>query len=632
MPPKPKSGGSARPRSQPQRSSRPNTSIKKNLVADSTKPPQVEELPRVWLQLEEHNAYTDPHAPLPLDPYDEASQLVAPRGSQLHELLESDERASSQFAQELARMHGEFARHEQDMTSMVKYLEAEIRRKDLMCERLQSQKADFTEMHQAELERMRQQFERTATFMERIFMQKEEELMEKNTQLDKQIRGMSDLAELRSSLSSELAATKQQIFSNERAHKLSLDQLEKKFLAAREGLQREASERIAQARAAYKMEVGSELESESEIVRKLNEELIQSLKTHEERSDSMAREHAERLARIAQLKQSMELAQGQQEEYQNKHSKQQKTIEKLTKENEELQRTLENELAHQQRMQVESEQRYQSHVQPLQHELDAARQRALQVDDEHRKLRRVARRQLQCRREMETFFLAAIDETRQTARLRENIRKKENNLLESAKRRHLTLPSTIRNKIPPLPQIQGSTVALPPPSSISPSLSDLPLSDRECVLRLLYSKVSGIPCALTKQLPAHSFDMETYERMMAQIVEAERLSHQAANATLTASTSNKTLEQRQVVEASKSAEVDASTNANATLPRLTDGKPVLPPLALPQLPTPSSQQTYDSTFITTNFPPDTDEDEDDDDDDLQLSIVNIDDLTMVRDK
>src|SRR4051812_13075663 len=77
----------------------------------------------------------DPVMPLHtllLEPYDESKQLLAPRGIELRSLLEEDERLSAAYTGELGRLQNELNKKTKDTTDMVKYLEAEVRRKDLM--------------------------------------------------------------------------------------------------------------------------------------------------------------------------------------------------------------------------------------------------------------------------------------------------------------------------------------------------------------------------------------------------------------------------------------------------------------------------------------------------------------------
>ena len=68
------------------------------------------------------------------------------------------------------------------------------------------------------------------------------------------ITQVTDLAlfrKMRGELASELESTKEIIHKNERKHKAHLDDLERKFVAARQRLEQEANDKIAQSRKVF---------------------------------------------------------------------------------------------------------------------------------------------------------------------------------------------------------------------------------------------------------------------------------------------------------------------------------------------------------------------------------------------
>lgn len=451
--------------------------------------------------------------PLPLGEYDEKKQIEAPKGHVLRELLEEDERLTAAYTGELGRLQAELQRKTKDTTDMVKYLEAEVRRKDLMSKRMTKQLTDLGENHTADLTMMRRQFENTCKYMEKIFLEKEKQIMDKNALLEAQIKALSDLQAARTALATELEQTKSVIFSNERTHKLQLDELEKRFLAARDGLQREAAGRIAQSRATYKMEVGRELEQESTAVRLENEKLRERLRTHEVTSDRLQKSHASFTQRIHSLKQDLELRQQQNEEYLRKSLRQNKAIEELTKAAKAAEEELISSLRQREENRLKKEQQHEMALAPLQRALQLARNQGDAIDAENRSLRRKAKRCLQEKRETSEFFLRALEETRENLKRKKELQRREKELLQQAQLRELTLPASLRTK---LPFIHSSSQA----SGESPyggqnvftnpnalDLGDLTLEDREKVLRLLYAKIAHIPSGITVTLPQHSFDI-----------------------------------------------------------------------------------------------------------------------------
>merc|ERR1712054_405787 len=95
---------------------------------------------------------------------------------------------------------------------------------------------------------LKKQFEDTLKRVEKIFLHKEQQLLNKIKQLMKEVADLSLYQKMRHDLAKELEITKQTIQKNEMRHKQQLDALEKKFLAAKDSLQHEAAERIAHSR------------------------------------------------------------------------------------------------------------------------------------------------------------------------------------------------------------------------------------------------------------------------------------------------------------------------------------------------------------------------------------------------
>ena len=481
-------------------------------VPAASLPPQLSELPVSW-EDPTLNRAIDPAVALPLEPYDESAALKAPSGEALHALLEEDEKASAAYTADLARMTSQLSKHTSDTTDMVRYLEAEIRRKDLMAKRMQRQMDDLRTTHAQDLQAMSQQFDQTCKFMEKLFLDKESQMLNLTQKLEGEIQGMEGLAAQRRQIAQELEETKLLIFKNERAHKLQLDELEKRFLAARDGLQQEAAARITHSRANYKLEVGRELESESAAVRAENARLKHTLKLHESTSDALQHAHQSLTARIYSLKQDLELRNQMNEEYRSKSQRQQKRIAAATQTTQEMEAQLLAEMKKAAEKKERRETNAQARAAPLHEAIAVAREEAAAADRANSSLRRAARRALRARQEVDAFFLSAIEETRASIARREAIQKKEKALLQAAKLRELTLPVSLRSKLPFIHSAQSGasegifTSSQSDSAAGSQSISDLTLSDRSKLLRLLYAKIAHIPSGLTMRMPEHSFSL-----------------------------------------------------------------------------------------------------------------------------
>ena len=150
-------------------------------------PASLTDLPVSWDDASFSRATIDPAVSLPLEPYNEAAELRAVRGAALHELLAEDEASSAAYSAELARLSSRLSSHTSSTTDMVTYLEAEIRRKDLMGKRMARQLEDMHRTHTDDLQALAKHANQTAKYMERIFMDKEKQMMDANTKLEEQV-------------------------------------------------------------------------------------------------------------------------------------------------------------------------------------------------------------------------------------------------------------------------------------------------------------------------------------------------------------------------------------------------------------------------------------------------------------
>lgn len=559
----------------------------------------------------------DPPVPLPLEPYDESLQLRAPRGTELRRELEVSERVSNEVSGELGRLKMELSRKMKETTEMVKYLEAEVRRKDLMAKRMEKQLKDLEETHSSDLHMMERQFENTCKYMEKIFMEKERQILEKNMTLDKQIKDLAEFQAMRTSLANELEQTKLTIFKNERSHKLQLDELEKKFLSARDGLQREAAARIANSRATYKLEVGKELEAESTAVRLENEKLRDRLRTHEATSDRLQKQHQNLTTRIHELKQDLELRNQQNEEYLKKSLHQTRTINTLTEEVKTSEDTLLRRLREQDESRKSKAESHRAALLPLQQELIEVQSQSKSADRQHARLRREGQRLLREKEDTSRFFLEALQETRRNQERKKALQKKERQLLQQAQLRELTLPPSLRTRLPFIhgggggSEVGGGTDATRLFDQSTLAMGDLTLDEREKVLRLLYAKISHIPSSITMTLPAHSFDIQ-----LANATPPDRL--QQAHTTMPASNALSQAQSRALTPSTNApiaGALSAGVDSHAML---------MPPESQqqqqqqPDAPAAPSSYDHDMTFLT-NMQPDDDDDDDGDDDDGSTS-------------
>jgi len=220
---------------------------------------------------------------------------------------------------------------------------------------------------------------------------------------------------------------------------LQLDELEKKFLSARDVLQKEAAERIAYSRSTYKQEVGKELEQESHNVRNENKNLHIHLKIHEMTSDRLQKRYGEVKGRIVSLKRDVELNVQKEKEYKMKDEKRDNIINELSKETNALEEELMKQIQAYNTQRTHLSLQHTQQLTPLTSSLQNKRLHAEKVDKENKKLRKMAKKILRSKKEMEIFFLSALQQVRESIKLKKQLHNQETALLQAAKLRELTL-------------------------------------------------------------------------------------------------------------------------------------------------------------------------------------------------
>ena len=156
----------------------------------------------------------------------------------------------------LATLQSTLTQSETDSTDVLKYLENEVRRKDILTKQLAR---EIRELHARQVEERaekQEQYAQEIQELERTFSQKESQLLDLNRLRHQEHSDLLLFARIRPELLSELSQTKRVILKNTQRHSLQMEDLEKKFLAARKRLMEESTTRIAEARKAYKVCAG----------------------------------------------------------------------------------------------------------------------------------------------------------------------------------------------------------------------------------------------------------------------------------------------------------------------------------------------------------------------------------------
>ena len=181
----------------------------------------------------------------------------------------------------VSALQAQLRQSEQDSTDVVRYLEQEVRRKDSVTKRLTREIRELHAAQLAEKEGRNKTYAAEIAAMEQSFARAEKELLDLNRLRHQEHNDLLLFGRIRTELLGELAGTKRVILRNQKRHELQMSDLEQKFLAARTRLLQESSARIEASRAAYKEEVGRELDLESKWIQVENEKMGQELAFHQ---------------------------------------------------------------------------------------------------------------------------------------------------------------------------------------------------------------------------------------------------------------------------------------------------------------------------------------------------------------
>lgn len=234
-----------------------------------------------------------------------------------------------EYAKNIDTLQADAHKRDEDTLDMVHYLEQEVKRKQSANKKLEKHLQDLEAQQIEDRKEMKERFQAALEKAERLFLQKEAQLLESNAKLRKQVEGLADYKRMRAQLAADLEKTKKIITDNERRHRHELDELERTFLAARDHLEREAAQRIAKSRKVYKEEVGKELDEDSKRVREENKQMERELNKQEHITDELQAANSRLQQDIQKLKIDLDLTGHKNQEYGKRHVKQDVTLSEL---------------------------------------------------------------------------------------------------------------------------------------------------------------------------------------------------------------------------------------------------------------------------------------------------------------
>lgn len=405
------------------------------------------------------------------------------------------------YAHEIERLRTEARKREADTKEMIEYLGQEVKRKEHANMKLKAHKDELVKTQESDKQIMKTHFEAVLKRAERVFVEKETQLLGSNAKLGKETKNLDEFKALRQGLAEELASTKQKIDANELWHRQQLDDLERKFLAARDRLEKEASARIAHSRKVYKEEVGRELDEDSKRVRQENRKMEKELQRQEDISNRLQAEQDTMTNTIKRLKLDLDLAMQKGVEYGRRHSRQSSTLEEMQERVSVLEKSLMQVLRELEVEREERDVRHEWEIEEAHRQLDVCKLDADGLTEKVKSLSFHAKTVLRQRVEVEKFFLEEItrcDERAKNRRMLEHKVAKTNHnraIRALAADDDTSLPSVADHNLADFDQ--------QPEAPFEPMMG----LDRAQLLRLLYAKVNNADTVAQKPYPRHSFEV-----------------------------------------------------------------------------------------------------------------------------
>lgn len=434
----------------------------------------------------------------------DAGEALPPTGSETEMLSHRLEKVICErdhFAEEVQQLQKIVKSRGQDSSEVVTYMKAQI-------ESANQRESDLLE----EVERLKGQLEEDP---EKIALKKQiEKLREehsdeirnismKNNELKTDMDDVLIFKEMRGQLLAELEASRNQVKEKEKVHEEKLLVIERKFLEAKDRLQKEAQQKLIESRDIIRQEVWLEMDAETQKVRSENQRMVQELQFHEQTSDALQQQNDILRYQLSQLQMEVELIQEKEKEYALRGVRQRKRIKESGGKLKALEKSLGQTLRD---IEIERSQWHEEHSR----ELNAAKKETERLkhayklqSKELKKIKRLAQTILEQRNETEQFFHEALAQVKKEVRAQMSaVEEKKQATLSSSSKSPLVFPSV--RKPSPTDRTRRNT---PPPSSLPAGrvqISDLSPSQKEKVLRLLFSKINNMKSARLTA-PQHSF-------------------------------------------------------------------------------------------------------------------------------
>jgi len=313
--------------------------------------------------------------------------------------------------------------------------------------------------------------------------QKQIEIRKANLKLQKEMQEINNFKEQRRNLLEELKTAKVDYQLLKTRHVEETRTLERKFVMARESMQKDMDKKIKLIKTECKSLVMKEIEIELKKLRMLNTQMSDEIRFHVAGNKKLRDQNEKLRTRNKQYKLELELASQKDNMQSTRGAKRSDIIRKLRDEKEELE--IKNAALKQNILNLKRELKAKSGPTDDKFRIDQLQMHLRKKTDEVLRIKSLAKRILEQRGDVERFFLGALEQVKR------EIREKRQREAKMQKKSHTRQLLNLARGGKMKDNRKKSSAASEPKINQKVDISDLSAEDRERVLRLLFSKINS---------------------------------------------------------------------------------------------------------------------------------------------
>ena len=339
-------------------------------------------------------------------------------------------------------------------------------------------------------------------------------LRHENDELRAEIAQLGLVQAGRDTITSELEATRAELAAQEERHQLELNQLERKFIDARDRMLAESNARMAQVKSALRQQVVAEIDQDSRRVRTENGRMARELQFHSDTSDTLAVQNEQMRQQIKKMGVELELASEKDMEYARRGVKQSRLIKDLTERVRKLERALSDALHDMEIERASWREKHDRELHEAQREADVARGKFRAQSKELRRVQKSAKAVLRERTELESFFHECLAQVKREAQEKREMEYRAARAAYSRSLRGGSGPAPPAQLEPIQPgRKSGKGGDAGAAGGRRVDVADLEPAERERVLRLLFARINGSEAAQRRRMETgHAFVEEGQPR------------------------------------------------------------------------------------------------------------------------